>query len=223
MSLRTKVCVVTGGSSGIGLATARAWAGEQATVVLIARGEERLRQATDDVRAAGGEIHSIVGDVSAAADVDRIAAFVGDLAGRVDILLNNAGTIHQVMPLHELPVAEFDRVWQLNLRGAFLMTRAMVPLLRVRPGAQVINVTSGLKDTAGYGAYSLSKSALDAMTRVMATELAPLGIRVNAFNPGWVRTAMAPEAPNEVATVVPRMVELARQGLVGPTGEEIQV
>ena len=221
MSLRTKICVVTGGSSGIGLATARAWADEHATVILIARGEERLRQAVADIRSGGGEGHAVVGDITRIEDVERIAAFVGDLAGRVDLLLNNAGTNHPQMPLHEMSVAEFDRVLCLNLRGAFLMTRALVPLLRVRPGAQVINVTSGLKDAAGFGAYSISKSALDAMTRVLAAELGPLGVRVNAFDPGWVRTAMAPEAPADVETVVPRMLELARQGADGPNGQEI--
>lgn len=222
MSLGTKVCVITGGSSGIGLAAAEAWAGEGATVVLIARGAERLKAAAERVRAAGGEVHHLVADVSSEGDVARVADFLAAGLGRVDLLFNNAGVGHDHLPLHELPAAEFDRVLATNLRGAYLMTKALLPLLRMRPGAQVLNTTSGLKAAAGWGAYSISKSALDALTRVQAAELRPYAIRVNAFNPGWVRTALAPDAPDPVDKVVPRLLDLARQDGDGPTGEEIR-
>ncbi|NUQ01448.1 MAG: SDR family oxidoreductase [Armatimonadetes bacterium] len=169
-----------------------------------------------------GPVHALVADVSASADVERVAGFLHDLAGRVDLLLNNAGVAPPRMPLHELPPEEFERVMGINLRGPWLMTRALVPLLRVKAG-QVINVTSGLKAAPSWGVYSLSKSGVDVLTRVMAEELKPLGIRVNAFNPGWVRTAMAPDAPEAVETVVPRLLELAGSGPDGPNGEEIHV
>lgn len=218
--LRAKVCVITGGSSGIGLAAARAWAAEGAAVVLLARGAGRLKQAADAIRAEGGEAHHVVADVGRAEDAERVACFVGELAGRVDVLFNNAGVLHEPKPLCELPIEVVDEVWCTNVRGILLMTRALLPLLSVRPGAQIINTTSGLKRAPRYGAYSVSKSAVDALTAVLAAELAP-DIRVNAFNPGWVRTNMAPDAPDPVERVVPRLLELARMGADGPTGQEI--
>lgn len=221
MALRGKVCVVTGGSSGIGLATGRALATEGATVVLLARGRERLQRAAEALRGLAGQVHALVADVSASDDVERVACFLAELSGRADLLLNNAGVAPPQVPLHELPIEEYERVMRINLRGPWLMTRALVPLLSVRAGAQVINVTSGLKANPSWGVYSLSKSGIDVLTQVMAEELKPLGIRVNAFNPGWVRTAMAPDAPHAVETVLPRLLELARSGPEGPTGEEI--
>lgn len=221
MNLRGKVLVVTGASSGIGRAAALAWGRERATVVLVARRRELLREVGDAIVAAGGEAHPLCADVAFEPDVDRVRAFLDEVAGRVDLLFNCAGTSHPRWPLHELPVEEFDRVLATNLRGAYLMTRALVPLLSARPGSQVVNVTSPVKSTPNYGAYGVSKSALDALTRVMAQELAPLGIRVNSFNPGCVRTEMAPDAPESVDTVLPRLLELAREGEDGPTGVEI--
>ena len=221
MSLRGRVLVVTGASSGIGRAAALAWGRERATVVLVARRREALRELAEAIAQTGGEAHPLCADVAFEPDVDRVRAFLDEVAGRVDLLFNCAGTSHPRWPLHELPVDEFDRVLAVNLRGAYLMTRALVPLLAARPGSQVVNVTSGMKATPELGAYSISKSALDAMTRVMAQELAPQRIRVNTFNPGWVRTEMAPDAPEPVETVVPRLLEMAHEGVDGPTGQEI--
>ncbi|MBI5830868.1 MAG: SDR family oxidoreductase [Armatimonadetes bacterium] len=221
MSLRGKVLVVTGASSGIGRAAALAWGQERATVILVARRREVLREVANTIVSAGGEAHPLCADVSFEPDVDRVRAFLDEVAGRVDLLFNCAGTGHPRWPLHELPVDEFDRVMAVNLRGAYLMTRALVPLLAARRGSHVVNVTSAQKSAPLHGAYSVSKSALDALTRVMAQELAPLGIRVNTFNPGSVRTDLAPEAPESVDTVISRLLELAREGEDGPTGQEI--
>lgn len=221
MQLRTKVAVITGGSRGIGRAAAEVWSSNGAAVVLIARGQETLEATAKALRAGGAEVHHLAGDVSDEADVERIRAFLADIAGRVDILFNNAAIAPSKMPLHQLPPAEFDRAVAINLRGPYLMTRALVDLLAVRPGSQVLNATSGLKAGVDWGAYSITKCGIDAMTQVQAKELAPLGIRVNAFDPGWVKTDMAPDGPHDVESVKPRLLELALQGEDGPTGQEI--
>ncbi len=221
MHLRTKIAVITGGSRGIGRAAAEVWTAHGASVVLIARGQEALEATAKALRATGAEVHHLAGDVSKPADVERIRAFLADIAGRVDILFNNAAIAPPRMALHELPPEEFDRALAINLRGPYLMTRALVDLLAIRPGSQVINTTSGLKAGVDWGAYSITKCGLDAMTKVQAKELASRGIRVNAFDPGWVKTAMAPDGPNDVESVKPRLLELASHGEDGPTGQEL--
>jgi len=221
MQLRTKVAVITGGSRGIGRAAAEVWTAHGASVVLIARTQAELETTAKELRTNGAEVHHLTGDVSQEADVERIRAFLADIAGRVDILFNNAAIAPSKMPLHELPPDEFDRALAINLRGPYLMTRALVDLLAVRPGGQIINTTSGLKAGVDWGAYSITKCGIDAMTKVQAKELAPRGIRVNAFDPGWVKTAMAPDGPNDLESVKPRLLELATQSVDGPTGQEI--
>lgn len=220
MGLEGSVCVVTGGSRGIGRVAAQTWAKAGATVVILARRKGPLQETASALRAAGGKVHDLVADVSVEADCERVAAFLSDLCGRVDLLFNNAGVVHPVKPVLELEPSEFDRVLSTNLRGVYLMTRALLPLLEARPGSRVLNVTSGLKAAAGYGAYSVSKSALDALTRVMAVELSPR-VTVNTFNPGWVRTDMAPDAPTAAETLAPRLLAIAEGRVEAGPGEEL--
>jgi NAD(P)-dependent dehydrogenase (short-subunit alcohol dehydrogenase family) len=221
MSLRGQVIVVTGAGSGLGRAAAAAWAAAHATVVLVGRRREWLRAVASEILAAGGEAHALPADLTSAADIERLRAFLDDVAGRVDLLFNGAGAAHPPTPLLELADETFDAVLAINLRAVWRLTRALVPLLAVRRGSQVLNLTSGLKAAPGYGAYSISKSALDSLSQILAAELAPLGIRVNTFNPGLAPTAMAPEAPVQIESLLPSLVELAAQSESGPSGLEL--
>ncbi len=175
-----QVVLVTGGSSGIGLATAKAFLTEGAKVAISARNLPRLRAATRSLRAMG-EVLPIRGDVSKATDARRFATETERRLGPIDVLVNNAG-IWIEKYLEAFTETEWDRVMDINLKGAFLCSKYVLP----------VNVSS---DSAFLGApgsavYGASKAGLLLMTKCMALEHARDGIRVNAICPGEVRTPM---------------------------------
>lgn len=223
MVLQNKVVVVSGGSRGIGRAAAEVWSEQGAVVVIVARHQPTLEATARALRAAGGEVHALAGDVSRPADAERLRSFLADMAGRVDLLFNNAAITPPEGPLHELTPEQFTETVAINLTGPWLLTRALLDLLAVVPGSQVLNVTSGYKAQPGYGVYSITKTGIDSLTQVQAVELADRGIRVNTFNPGRVRTDMAPDAARPVDVVKPLLLEIARHGADGPTGQEFRV
>lgn len=177
-----KVAVVTGGNSGIGLATARMFKEEGAKVIITGRSEEKVKAAADELGAVG-----FVADVSRIADTAKLAEYVGKEFGKVDVLFINAG-IFQPAPVGQISEEMFDHQMGINFKGAVFTLEKFLPILS--EGASVINLSSvnaytGMPNTAVYAA---SKAALNSYTRTAATELAPLKIRVNAVNPGPVET-----------------------------------
>ena len=187
---KNQVALVTGASSGIGRATARALGGEGAAVVLVGRRTDRLETEADAIRKSGGRAASLAGDVRE----ERACASAVELArstfGALDLLVNAAGVISAGGVL-ETDAAAWDRVMDSNLRSIHLMTRAAAGELIRRKGA-IVNLSSvaGPRPYANLLAYCVSKAAVDQYTRCAALDLAPHGVRVNAVNPGVVVTEL---------------------------------
>lgn len=178
--------LVTGGASGIGLAIARRLVERGAALVLMDRDGRGLKAATAGMAESGVDISTVEVDLTDAADLEAALARVGD----VDGLVNCAG-IYPVTPLLDLDVEEWDRVLSLNLRAPFLLARGVARRLIAasRPGAFVnISSTASVLARPGIAHYAASKAALNQLTRVLAVELAPHDIRVNAVLPGVIET-----------------------------------
>ena len=182
-----RVAVVTGGTRGIGLAAARQLADEGARVIVTGRDPDRGAAAADAI--PGGRF--LAGDVRLATHCEHIVAETLARFGRLDVLVNNAGVIYRNRTVDRLTEAEWDETFEVNVKGAFLMTRAALPALRASRGT-IVNVASyvGLVGFAGAAAYAASKAALVNLTRSLALDHAREGIRVNAVCPGSVETDM---------------------------------
>jgi meso-butanediol dehydrogenase/(S,S)-butanediol dehydrogenase/diacetyl reductase len=177
----------TGGTRGIGLAAARQLAADGARVVIVAR--DPARGAVAAATVPGAEF--VAADVRVAGECEHAVAATLDWFGRLDVLVNNAGVIYRNRAVDALTEAEWDETFDVNVKGAFLMSRAALPALRVAHGT-IVNVASyvGLVGFAGASAYAASKAALVNFTRSMALDHAREGIRVNAVCPGSVDTDM---------------------------------
>jgi 3-oxoacyl-[acyl-carrier protein] reductase len=191
VELEGRIAVVTGGSRGIGAAACRAFARAGADVVVhyAARAADAEGVAAD-VRALGRRALTVGGDVAAEDDVARMAEAIAAFTDRVHVLFNNAGVYPQGS-IDSVTPADWDRVLAVNVRGPFLVTRALLPLLRAGGrGGRVINVGTVLERRAipGFLHYSTSKAAVAGFTRALAGELAPDGISVNCIVPSQVRT-----------------------------------
>jgi NAD(P)-dependent dehydrogenase (short-subunit alcohol dehydrogenase family) len=179
-----KVVVVTGATSGIGRATAEAFGREHASLVLVGRDDNALCSAAEAVRAAGGRAATCRADVTAADAPERIVAAAVDAYGGLDVLVNAAGVIASGT-LDSTTDDVWDTMMSVNARAPFRLMRAASSHLATRQGS-VVNVSSvnGLRSFPGVLAYCVSKSAVDQLTRCAAIEMAPLGVRINAVNPG---------------------------------------
>ncbi len=191
-ALAGKVALVTGGGRGIGAAVAMAYAREGADLILASRTDAELVAVANAARALGATVHAVSADVTAADQVDRLVRSALKTFGRIDVLVNNAGVSHKEIPTWELDPADWDRTIAVNLRGPYLLARAVLPHLLDRRQGSVINVSSicGAVAYANYSAYTASKFALEGLTRVLAGETKRTGVRVNAVDPGLVATRM---------------------------------
>ena len=183
-----KTVLVTGAGHGIGLAIAKRFHDEGAFVVINDVDAARTAQA---VEALGADrAMAIPADVASSAQVDAMVKQVEVRFGQVDILVNNAGLIYEVRHFLDGDEAWWDRVLNVNLKGSYLCAHRVVPGMVKRGGGNIINMSSGgaTKAHRGNVAYDASKGGIDAMTRAMALDLAPYGIRVNALVPGFIRT-----------------------------------
>jgi NAD(P)-dependent dehydrogenase (short-subunit alcohol dehydrogenase family) len=183
-----KVVLVTGASSGIGRACGPAFAREGARLALTGRHPGRLEAAAALVREAGAEVFALPGDLTDRAFRERLAASVRERFGRLDALVNAAGIIGSGT-LESTSLEALDALWQADLVSLFHLTQLVLPLLKASKGA-VVNVSSvtGLRAFPGVMAYCIVKAAVDQFTRCAALELAASGVRMNAINPGVVRT-----------------------------------
>jgi 3-oxoacyl-[acyl-carrier protein] reductase len=197
--LRGKTAIVTGGARGIGAAIAVAFAAEGADVVIADRlGEEVAGRVVEQIEAAGRKAVFVPTDVADEEQVrDMVDRAYAEL-GEVDVLVNNAGVVSQQF-FHELPVAEFDRVLGVNLRGVFLCTRFVLPRMLARGSGNVINVASQLGQIGGTEMvhYSASKAGVIGMTKALAREFSTRNILVNAIAPGPINTDMLTEETEE--------------------------
>jgi NAD(P)-dependent dehydrogenase (short-subunit alcohol dehydrogenase family) len=192
--LRDKVAIVTGASRGIGESIARAFAQAGAKVVLAARKAEGLQRVADAISAAGGEALARATHMGHAAEVEALVAAAEERFGRVDVLVNNAGTNPYFGPLLDVEEAAWDKTFEVNLKGYFYAARAVIRRLRERKATgSIVNMASvtGLEAAPLQGVYAMTKAAVISMTRTLAAEVGPEGIRVNAIAPGLVETRFA--------------------------------
>ncbi|UCG24204.1 MAG: SDR family oxidoreductase [Chloroflexota bacterium] len=194
-SLDGKCAIVTGGGTGIGLAIASTLANHGVRVVVAGRRREPLEKVVELVNRQGGQAMLGQGDVAREDDAARIVSLAVEHFGAVDVLINNAG-ISGSGAIHEHDVATWDQVMAVNLRGPFLMCRAVLPLMRTQEDGHIINISSesGLEYYPGNGAYGVSKHALNALGEYIQRENQELGIRVDTVCPGMVVTPMSDKA-----------------------------
>ena len=187
------MALVTGSSRGIGLAIATVLAEAGATVAVNARHAEACDTAAGGIAAAGGRALAVPGHVGDAAACEAVVAEVMRQAGRLDILVNNAATNPQFGPILDADEGAISKIWEVNVMGPIRLTRHAVDAWMRDHGGSVINMASvaGIRPEPLTGAYNASKAALITLTRTIARELGPVGIRVNAIAPGLVETRLA--------------------------------
>ena len=210
-----RTAVITGAGRGIGRAIALGLAREGARVALIARTRSELESAAEEVRKAGGQAMVVTGDVSRSEDVEACFAAVGRELGAVDILVNAAGTF-QLMAFATSNEADWWRQIEVNLRSAYLCSRAVVPGMVQRSWGRIINIAS-LAAKIGFPqntAYCASKHGLLGLTRALALELATTGVTVNAVCPGFVQTQLLEGVIAQRATMSGMSAEQVTRGMV---------
>ena len=184
-----RVALVTGATSGIGRATALAFARQGADVAVTGRRADLLEEVAAEVRIAGVRAIGVAGDQrQERLATEAVARTVAELGG-LDVLVNNAGVIG-TGSVESTSTAEWDRVLDTDLKGPFFLSRAAIPHLKGRKGASIVNVCSvaGVRPYANLAPYCVAKAALDMLTECLALELAPHGVRVNSINPGVIVT-----------------------------------
>ncbi len=186
--MKKKTVLITGGSSGIGFETAELLIAEGYNVISLSRSIEKINRALDDRQGIDKSIDFIIGDISNPADAERIKDHIKKEYGVLHGLVNNAGVLTKGT-LETIEPDDWQYTLDVNLTGPYIITKALLPLLKNAGGASVVNISSvaGLKPGTSL-AYSVSKAGLDMFTRFLAGDLGPYNIRVNSVNPGLVRT-----------------------------------
>jgi NAD(P)-dependent dehydrogenase (short-subunit alcohol dehydrogenase family) len=227
--MEKQVVMITGASKGLGRALALGFAKLGARLAISARGEQGLRAVQQEAQALGAEVLAVIGDMSAARDVERFVAQAEATFGRIDVLINNASILGpSPMPyLLDYPEEDFADVLRVNAMGPFLVTRRVIPGMLQRDRGSIINITSEAGHTgyAGWGAYGISKFAVEGLTQTWADEVSETGVRVNMVDPGEMDTEMhalaVPDCeyeladPNDVLDVFLYLASDAAQGVNG--------
>jgi 3-oxoacyl-[acyl-carrier protein] reductase len=217
-----KVAIVTGGSRGIGAAIATLLAEHGAAVVVSARDADRLQRAVRELEERGASALGVVADAGKREDADRLVEAAKARFGRLDLLVNNAGITRDGL-LIRMKDDDWDRVMDTNLRGAFLMTRAVAKVMVRQRSGRVVNIASaaGAMGNPGQTNYSAAKAGLIGFTKATARELAHWGILVNAVAPGLIETDMAAAIPPEAREALLAQVPLKRIGSAREVAEMV--
>jgi len=196
---KDKVAVVTGASRGIGRSIALALAAEGARIVAVDLGLDDTEKLAEEIRAQGGEALAVLGNVTVAEDAERMIKAAVDKFGRVDILVNNAGITKDGLLLR-MKDEDWDAVLNVNLKGAFLCSRAAAKVMTKQRYGRIINIASivGQMGNAGQANYCASKAGLIGLTKSNARELAKRNVTVNAVAPGFIATPMTDALPDKV-------------------------
>ena len=229
MRLKNKIILVTGGSKGIGKGISKVFLDEGAKVIICARNEEELKNVENELK-NGAQISSLRADLTNTNDITLIKNYIAEKYGKLNILVNNASILGITSRIEEYPDDLWDQVININLNAQFYITKALIPLLKKTGNGSIINVSStvGRQGRANWGAYSVSKFGLEALTQILAQELLEFNIRVNSVNPGGTRTDMRASAvpgedPDTLPTphdIAPVFVYLASDESIGETGKE---
>lgn len=226
-SLDDRIAVVTGASEGIGRVVALAFSGAGAEVVLFSRRKEKLEELAAEVARNGGTAHVAAGDVTRAGDLEPLARLVEERAagtGRAIVLMNNAGFGYTKAAL-ETPEEDWDKLFDVHVKGTFLASRAIAPLMLKRGYGKIINMSSTWSQSTDFGkaAYSSAKAAISQLTASLSTEWAPSGIRVNALAPTTTMTDFTAKAMADNPERAQRLLSRIKLGryaepsdLVGP-------
>lgn len=210
---KDKVALVTGASRGIGRSIALALAAEGAKIVAVDLGLEETEKLAEEIRAQGGEALAVQGNVTVAADTEKMIDAAVEKFGRVDILVNNAGITRDGLLLR-MKDEDWDAVLTVNLKGAFLCSRAAAKVMTKQRYGRIINIASvvGQMGNAGQANYCASKAGLIGLTKSNARELAKRNVTVNAVAPGFIATAMTDVLPEKVKQELMAQIPLERLG-----------
>jgi len=212
-TLAGKVAIVTGGNRGIGLAIARLLAEDGASVVVSGRDAARLEAAVKELESLGAPAMAVAADAAKREDVDGLVEATRERFGRIDVLVNNAGITRDQL-LVRMKDDDWDQVLDTNLRGVFLMTRAVGKVMMRQKSGRIINIasTAGAMGNPGQVNYSAAKAGVIGLTKAAGRELAHWNILVNAVAPGLIETDMAASIPAEAREAMLQQVPLKRIG-----------
>jgi NAD(P)-dependent dehydrogenase (short-subunit alcohol dehydrogenase family) len=216
-----KVALVTGGGSGIGRATALAFAREGAKVVIADRNVQRGEETISMIRGADGTASFRRTDVSVAAEIEALVDYTMTTYGRLDLAFNNAGIEGDVKPLADQTDANFDAVMDINVKGVWLSMKYEIPRMLEQGGGAIVNSSSvaGVVGFPGIGIYAASKHAVIGLTKTAALEYSALGIRINAINPAAIDTEMIDRLANGMNTKKDDLSTLHPIGRIGRVEE----
>ncbi|MBL4665556.1 MAG: SDR family oxidoreductase [Nitrospinaceae bacterium] len=197
MRLKDKTAIITGGGSGIGLATARAFCKEGAKVILFGRRKEKLVSAADEL---GDSVLIVQGDMTHNDDLDKLINKTLNNFKGIDILVNSAGLFNGA-PLHEISDSQWDGMMDINIRSVFQLTRRVLPIMMAQKSGSIVHISSilGLIAVPGVAAYNVSKGALNQFSRSIAVEYGTYGIRSNSICPGLIETDMTADLMKDAA------------------------
>jgi 3-oxoacyl-[acyl-carrier protein] reductase len=221
MKLKDKVAVITGGARGIGKAIALAYARAGAQLAICARTAGEIDETVKEMRKFTTAANGWTCDVSLEAPVKEWVGKVVQEFGRIDILVNNAGVMTRPTPMTELDVKKWDYTIAVNLRGPFLVTQAVLPIMMKQKSGSIINVSSmiGRGAYANFIAYATSKWGLEGFTQTLAAEARSANIRVNSVDPGYVATKLTGYTGSKPDSVTEVFVYLACDEAKGVTGK----
>ena len=213
MRLKDKTAIITGGGSGIGLATARAFCKEGAKVILFGRRKEKLISAADEL---GDSVLIVQGDMTHNDDLDQLINKTLNNFKGIDILVNSAG-LYNGAPLHEISDSQWDGMMDINIRSVFQLTRRVLPIMMAQQSGSIVHISSilGLIAVPQVAAYNVSKGALNQFSRSIAVEYGSYGIRSNSICPGLIETDMTADLMKDASL----MQEWSKEYPIGRFGK----